>query len=150
LELGYSPGQCLTVLTHPNWFSGEKTREKGYGYASYTVAKAALNYQNQGALSFHERLLLDPVIEKVLLYQDEKGTPKKRKVLRGAELVTPVDRFLQSHGEPFYLDEEERTGYLVTAEGRVLVADKDDREFRDWIQQLSGFTDEEPEHRILR
>lgn len=150
LELGYSPGQCLTVLTHPDWFSGEKTREKGYGYASYTVAKAALNYQNQGALSFQERLLLDPVIEKVLLYQDEKGTPKKRKVLRGAELVTPVVRFLKSHGERFYLDEEERTGYLVTAEGRVLVADKDDREFRDWIQQVSGFTDEEPEHRILR
>ncbi len=41
LELGYSPGQVLTVLMHPRWFSGERFREKGgYGYVTRTVAAA--------------------------------------------------------------------------------------------------------------
>ncbi len=151
LELGYSPGQCLSVLTHSEWFSGEKTREKkNFDYATYTVAKAVLEYQKHGVTKTEERLLLDPVIDEVLFYEDESGTPKKRKVRRGSELVNPVVKFLSSHGEKFYLDEEERTGYIATSEGRVLIADKDNIEFRDWIQTISGFTEEEYEHRILR
>ena len=151
LELGYTSGQCLTVLTHPQWFSGEKTRErKTFDYATYTVAKAVSVYQQEGRTLEDYRLLLDPVIEQVLFYDDERGISKKRKIRRGAELVNPVVKFLRSHGEKFYLDEEERTGYIATSEGRVLVADKDGSEFRDWIQQISGFTDEEQEHRILR
>lgn len=151
LELGYSPGQCLSVLTHSEWFSGEKTREKkNFDYATYTVAKAVSIYQKQGVTKGEERLLLDPVIDAILFYEDDNGTPKKRRVRRGSELVNPVVRFLRSHGEKFYLDEEERTGYIATSEGRILVADKDGSAFRDWIQKISGFTDEEQEHRILR
>ena len=41
LDLGYSPSQCTKVLTHPIWFSGSKTRQKGtVEYARRTVSKA--------------------------------------------------------------------------------------------------------------
>lgn len=149
LELGYSPGQCLTVLTHPEWLSGEKAREKGHGYAVHTVAKALSEYRKE-RVKAEERLLLDPVISEILFYTDDKGRKKKRRVSRGSELVNPVIKFLSNHGEKFYLDKEEGVGYIATSEGRILVADKDNSEFRDWIQKISGFTEEEYEHRLLR
>lgn len=38
---GYSPGIALSVLTHPKWFSGSKSREQGKGYAERTITNAA-------------------------------------------------------------------------------------------------------------
>lgn len=38
---GYSPGIVLSVLTHPKWFSGSKSRQQGKGYAERTIANAA-------------------------------------------------------------------------------------------------------------
>lgn len=38
LELEYTPGQVLSVLSHPTWFAGLKTQERNNGYAEYTIA----------------------------------------------------------------------------------------------------------------
>mgnify|MGYP005849879563 FL=1 len=149
LELGYSAGQCLSVLTHPKWFSGSKTKESGYSYATYTVAKALVHFQ-KGACYRDRGLLLDSVTNEVLFYIDDKGNRKKKKIERGSNLVNPVVRFLQSNGYHFYVDEEERTGYIATPEGKVLTAFKDDMEYADWIQEISGFTEVEQEHKILK
>lgn len=149
LELGYTAGQCLSVLTHPKWFSGSKTRESGYGYATYTVAKALVHFQ-KGTFYDDNGLLLDPVTNEVLFYLDDKGNRKKKKIERGSNLVNPTVKFLQSNGYHFYVDEEERTGYIATPEGKVLSAHKDDMEYGDWIQETSGFTEVEQEHRVLR
>lgn len=41
LELGYSPAQVLSVLTHDTWFSGAKYRDTGrYNYAVLTLRSA--------------------------------------------------------------------------------------------------------------
>lgn len=41
LSHGGQPGQILTVLSHPTWFSGSKTQERGNdGYARRTIARA--------------------------------------------------------------------------------------------------------------
>src|SRR5262245_5425762 len=47
LRIGFSPGVCVSVLTHPTWFSGSKARETTYGYAEYTVASAVLAFKHK-------------------------------------------------------------------------------------------------------
>jgi len=37
LEMDYSPGQVLSVLSHSTWFIGQKTRDRNNGYAEYTI-----------------------------------------------------------------------------------------------------------------
>lgn len=55
LELGYSRGQCLTVLTNPNWFASAKTFRIGpdgskipdWNYAKRTIANAWVMHKKQ-------------------------------------------------------------------------------------------------------
>jgi len=54
LELGYSRGQCLSVLTNPEWFSSAKTFRRidgklapDWNYATRTIANAWAQYQKQ-------------------------------------------------------------------------------------------------------
>ncbi len=68
LGLGYSPGQALTILTHPEWFSGAKFREtRRWDYVYTTVAKARSRVPANPALYFDKRTFRPPWLGDELL-----------------------------------------------------------------------------------
>lgn len=53
LKLKYTPGQVLSVLQHPVWFSGAKYRDtKSFDYVNHTVRKAVMKVKNDTAQYF--------------------------------------------------------------------------------------------------
>lgn len=149
LEMGYTAGQCLSVLTHPTWFAGDKTRQVGYNYAVYTVA--SLHHQHLKKVSAREgkEPLLQPVWDERLFFRDMKtGAIRKQAVQQGREIVDPALEYLEADGTRFCRDDSSGELYVVTSNGDVL--DLSSSEFRYWLYRVSGFTEEEREHRILR
>ncbi len=150
LELGYLPGQVLTVLSHDEWFSGNKTRTTGgYSYAMYTVAVAAAHIAQRCAYQ-QEVPLLEPVLNEVLWFHNKQGVLTKKAIMRGGDLVEPVIRHLMNHGVRFFHDPIENLGYIAANTGDVFPAENDNNTFKNWVYQISGFTDVEHEHRLIK
>jgi hypothetical protein len=145
LELGYTAGQVLTVLTHPRWFSGEKGRTHGFGYPKHTVARALSEHQTK----YDEGIELQPVIDAVLIQTDKDGVRRKVAVLQGSEFVIPALRHLEQRGYRFHYDRLSNQPYIISPQGDSVVAISGP-EYERWIYKVSGFTAEEREHRILR
>ena len=149
LELGHSPGIALSVLSHPTWASGNKTREAGHNYACYTVA-SALAHNQRTRPSMLARVFYNVFQETGLLWVDEKGNPRKTRPIRGTDLVQPVVEALLVAGVTFYVDRSSGDGYMVTPEGRVIIVNEDSQEFRHWLTINTGFGGSETEHNMLR
>lgn len=148
LELGYSSGQVLAVMTHKLWKAGEKARQHGFHYAIYTIAKSVAHFRSK--TSQHNGLLRE-IIEKTLFYLADNGSKKKRKLDYGSELVIPCVKELQKQGVRFYVDADNpTTSYLVTATGEIIPATENETEYKDFIGKISGFTDSEKEFNILK
>jgi len=152
LKLGYTLGQCMTVLLHPEWVSGEKARVTGPSYARITVAACSQHHSEEVATSKAKQLLLDPVIEAHLFVTDPKtGARRKMPILKGSEFVNICAEYLQTKEYRFCRHAEQPQGYIVTNEGDVITMDRSKTsDYHHWVYGVSGFTDEEKEHRILQ
>lgn len=146
LELGFTSGQILTVLTHPTWYSGEKARTHGYKYPTYTVSRAIAEHVNKYRSTGVE---LQPVIDAVLIAQDEKGLRRKVPLLQGSDFIDPAIRHLESKGYRFYYDRLTSQPYIVAPTGDSVLA-VSGPDYERWIYTVSGFTAEEREHRVLK
>lgn len=153
LKLGYTLGQTLRVLTHPEWFSGGKILIDGYRYATHTVARAYANIQaitQTKTSGFGKEFLLGTTIAQLLFYSDEEGNKRKKPLLQGADLVEPCVDHLRDVGIKFYTDDLEHRAYIASPDGSVVSVDAEDVGYRDWIYSISGFTSDEKEHKVLR
>lgn len=157
--MGFNKAIIFTVLSHPTWASGEKSRQQGLQYAARTAEMAFVKpAQRQELADFdkdtsngaYPKRLLAPILQGLLFYRGEDGELKKKRVLQGEDLVIPVARHLNTKNMGFFVDRQEDVGYIISEQGRSQRADSADRMYRDWIQEISGFTEEEQEHRILR
>jgi P4 family phage/plasmid primase-like protien len=62
LGLEYTAGVCLSVLTHPTWFSGDKVRTtRNYGYATSTVLSAVRIMQETHPSTYFDGSRFSPV-----------------------------------------------------------------------------------------
>lgn len=149
LNLGHSESTIRAVLSSCEWASGSKANslpsEQGKKYVDRTIASAKEAHGKS-----QSQVLLGSILDKVLYRVDANGAKKRIKLNRGSDLTRPVLHELERQGCKLFRDPIEGRGYLVTPQGQVLHADANDPEFQRWLYDITGYTSQETEHKILR
>ncbi len=142
LQTGHSPGQVLAVFLHDpsDWAIGQKTTEKGIGYAVRTIKQALAE---EGDTKTPSTLV---VLVEQLHWIDGK---RKREVDPDYAFTGPCLRWLREKGMQFLRDIQTGNGYVFW-QGRIISADRDDRDLKDFVYEQAGLTETTWDSRKLR
>ena len=143
IEKGYTPGQCLAVLTNPAWAISRKTLQQGVQYAVRTI-QAATTHEKTDPDS------LQLLIEELHWQPGPKESLRRVKEIDPDHVFTgPVIKWLRDHKLEFLRDQRTGDGYLFW-NGRIIRADKDSRDLKDFLYHQAGITEMTWDSRKIR
>lgn len=143
LSLGYTQGQCLSVLETEDWAVGDKTKQRGRQYALRTVAAAVRKEEPKRTLS--------DLVEDLHWVPTARGEGVKRvkEIDPDRKFTGPIIRWFRNEGLEFLRDPGPDDGYIFW-EGRVIRADKDFRGLKDFLYEQARITEMTWDSRKIR
>ncbi len=151
IRKGFSPGQVLTIFLTSEWKISAKTQERGIGYACRTISSAtASGLTSVKVAGVKTSVSFTDLIESLHWGESAKGNDiRKKEVEPDSDFTGPCLDWLKKNGMEFLRDERTGDGYLFWG-GRVISAEKDSRELKDFFYAEARVTETAWDSRKLR
>ncbi|KKM77771.1 hypothetical protein LCGC14_1366700, partial [marine sediment metagenome] len=142
IQRGFTAGQVLTAFLSDDYQVGDKTREKGIGYAARTIQGAI---KEEGSSEQKIGISLAALTESLHWYDGKR----KKEIDPDYSYTEPCIAWLKEHGMEFLRDIQTGNGYLFW-QGRIISGDKDARDLKDFIYEQAGLSEASWDSRKLR